>query len=198
MKPQGIVNILTTKVDDVFLPKRYLSSPILLRKARFLTYITLFLVLITLTFEISNAVSEVSGPSLKLALLTGVGLMITFKKFGNFNLSGNLLAMVVFVFQAEAVFITGGLYSDNLLWILAAPLLALLFANYHSGLFWLFSLIGFTVMLYFMEINSEISFREQTYGFDATYFLITYLGLFVIVTGIVLIFATGQSKIIGF
>ena len=81
MKPTGNLYKLTRKIDDVFLPKKYLSSPILLRKARFLTYITLFLVVITLTFEISNALSGVSGPSLRLALLTGVGLMITFKKF---------------------------------------------------------------------------------------------------------------------
>ena len=196
MKPAVFFHSITGKVDDMLLPRRYMSSPILLRKARFLTYITLFLMLIALAFEVSNVIADVSGPSLKIALLITVGLMVGFKKFGNFIVSGNLLAMVVFVVQAEAVFSTGGLYSDNLLWILAAPLLALLFANYHSGLFWLLSLIGFTVVLYFFEINSAVSYKEQTSGFDADYFLITYLGLFVIVTGIVLIFATGQANII--
>lgn len=188
---------IISRIDRIFLPEKYLHKPILLRKARFLTYITLFLMLIALTFEISNFMAGVEGPSLRVALIVTIGLILGFKKFGNFDVSGNLLALVVFFVQAEAVFITGGLYSDNLLWILAAPLLALLFANYHSGLFWLFSLIGFTCYLYYVDITGDYSMRSQTEAFDATYFLITYIGLFVIITGIVLIFATGQKKIIG-
>lgn len=183
-------------MDRVFLPEEYTHSPILLRKSRFLSYITIFLATIALVFVVSNFLSGVEGPSLDIALLISIGLIIGFKKYGNFNVSGNLLALVLFVVQAEAVFITGGLYSDNLLWILTAPLIALLFANYHSGIFWLCSLLLFTGYLYFIELNAEVSYREQTFVFDATYFLITYVGLFIIITGVVLIFATGQAQII--
>lgn len=158
--------------------------------------IHILLIFLTVYFYFSNSAEEVSGPSLGVAFAINVGLIAIFKYFKSFNISGNLLALFLFLIQAEAVYKTGGLYSDNLLWIMASPLFALLFANPKWGLFWLFALIGFSVHLYILEINAEVSYRLQTEGLDAAYYLTTYVGLFVIVVGVVLIFATGQRMII--
>ena len=156
----------------------------------------MLLLVLTVSFYISNQANNVSGPLLGVALFIILSLITTFRVYRSFNLSGNLLAFFLFLLQAEAVFRTGGIYSDNLLWIMASPLLAMLFANIISGLLWLCALIGFTVFLYFSEIQAAVSFKTQTYGFTPDYYMGTYIGLFVIIVGLVLIFATGQKLII--
>ncbi|MCB0518381.1 MAG: hypothetical protein H6577_02580 [Lewinellaceae bacterium] len=123
-------------------------------------------------------------------------LLYVFKKRGDFIISGNLLAAVVSIVLAVATFGTGGLYSDNLLWMMAAPLLALLFANIVSGIFWLSALILFTIFLFLLDLQTPGSYREQTYALDGLYFVITFIGLFIMVVGIVFIFAKGQEIII--
>ncbi len=185
-------------IDRRLIHKSCMDSPILLRKGRVLVFLHLFLFLITLTFHLSNTVfyPDAENPSLVPAMLIIVGLSIIFKWKGDFNLSGNLLALFLFLVQMQAVPISGGIYSDNLLWMMAAPLLALLFANVKSGIAWLVVLLGYTGYMYQEELNAVISYREQTKDLDATYYLITWSGLFIIVVGIVLIFAEGQNLIV--
>ena len=185
-------------IDRRLIHKSCMDSPILLRKGRVLVFLHLFLFLITLAFHLSNTVfyPDAENPSLVPAMLIIVGLSIIFKWKGDFNLSGNLLALFLFLVQMQAVPISGGIYSDNLLWMMAAPLLALLFANVKSGIAWLVVLLGYTGYMYQEELNAVISYREQTKDLDATYYLITWSGLFIIVVGIVLIFAEGQNLIV--
>jgi light-regulated signal transduction histidine kinase (bacteriophytochrome) len=92
---------------------------------------------------------------------------------------------------------SGGLFSDNLLWLLGAPLLALLFANRGSGFCWLIFLLGVSVYYFILEENFGFSFRQQTAQFGSLYYLVSYSGLFIFVTAIVLLFAKGQEMIIG-
>lgn len=196
MHSTSIYSWVVEHFNDLFIPVRYRDSLILSRKAKILAWIHILLFTLIVCFYLSNNANDVSGPSLGIAFFIIFGLIFIFKYFKNFNVSGNLLAFFLFIIQAEAVFETGGLYSDNLLWIMASPLLALLFANITSGLFWLCSLIGFSVYLFVLEEKLGESYRYQTQAFDAEYFLITYIGLFVIVVGVVLIFANGQKLII--
>jgi signal transduction histidine kinase len=185
-------------IDKWLIPDQLKSSPILLRKARVLVFLHLFLFIISLAFDLNNTLNfpDAANPPLKLAMLITIGLTLTFRFLGNFTLSGNLLALFLSYVLIDSIPTSGGLYSDNLLWLLAAPLMALLFANPRSGLLWLIGLLGYTNYQYFLEINAAVSFREQTLGLDALYYLITYSGLFIIVVGVVLIFARGQALII--
>lgn len=185
-------------IDRWLVPDQFKSSPILLRKARVLVFLHLFLFLISFVFDLNNTLNfpDAANPPLKLAMLIVIGLTIIFKYFGNFTLSGNLLAVFLSYVLINSIPTSGGLYSDNLLWLLAAPLMALLFANPRSGLFWLIGILGYMGFQYYLEINAAVSFREQTMDLDALYYLVTYAGLFIIVVGVVLIFARGQALII--
>ena len=173
------------------------SSLLTLRKARLLVSIHLFLFIVAILMDVFNTIFfPEENPPLKLGAFIVLVLIIVFRKWGNLNLSGNLIAALLGGVLIPAVFETGGLFSDNLLWMMGVPLLSLLFSNRFFGLFWLIILLSFTYYLYLIEINSPVSFREQTLHLDGLYFLITYCGLFVMIVGIVLIFATGQSMII--
>ncbi|MAT53405.1 MAG: hypothetical protein CMN32_02915 [Saprospirales bacterium] len=185
-------------IDRWLIHESCMDSPILLRKGRVLVFLHLFLFLISFSFHISNTLfyPDAENPSLIPAMLIIVGLSVLFKWKGNFTLSGNLLALLFFLVQMQAVPTSCGIYSDNLIWMMAAPLLALLFANVRSGIAWLVVLLGYTGYMYYEEVNAAVSYREQTKELDAAYYLITWSGLFIIVVGIVLIFAEGQNLIV--
>ncbi|MBI5917739.1 MAG: hypothetical protein HY842_20400 [Bacteroidetes bacterium] len=185
------------RYDDLFIPVHLRESPLSLRKARVLVFIHLFLVIISVLFEVANSMYPgVESPATKIAIVVGLTLVFIFKRYGNFNISGNLLGFCLFLIFLESVFKTGGLYSDNLLWMMATPLIALLFANTQSGMIWLGTLIGVTIFFFVLDVQNPGFYRNQTTSLDAAYYFITYTGLFIMVVGIVLIFATGQSMII--
>lgn len=185
------------KYDEYFIATELTTSPLSLRKARVLVFIHLFLIFIASSFAVANTLfPSVEGPATIIGVLVGILLAIIFKRFGNFWVSGNLLAFVLFILFLESVFVTGGLYSDNLLWMMSTPLIALLFANSRSGMVWLGMLVAVTIYLYIIDVQSPGFYRMQTENLDGLYYLITYLGLFIMLIGIVLIFATGQTMII--
>lgn len=194
---KNFFRLVREKYDDWFIAKELMVSPLSLRKARVLVFIHLFLIFIAASFEIANSLfPSVDSPATLLGLVIGIALTIIFKRFGNFWLSGNLLSFFLFLLFLESVFGTGGLYSDNLLWIMATPLTAVLFANPRSGMVWLGMLVAATFFLYYLDIQNPGYYRQQTESLDGLYYLITYLGLFIMLIGIVLIFATGESMII--
>lgn len=195
---KNFFQFLGRKYDEYFIAENLKYNPLDLRKARVLVFIHLFIITIGLAFEISNRIyyPEVHSPSTLIGIGLVIGLVYLFKRLGNFLVSGNLVAFILFLVLLESVFETGGLYSDNLLWIMATPLTALLFASPRSGIVWLLVLVSLTFYLYFLDIQTPGFYRKQTEDLDSLYYLITYCGLFVMLIGIVLIFATGQSMII--
>lgn len=182
---------------DWMIPKRVKHSSYTYRKARILSFMHLFLLVVAISLSITTFLIN---PENQAAFFSGIFSALLFiwifKKWGNFIISGNLLALLFPIVLVPSVFETGGLYSDNLLWLLGTPLLALLFANRLSGVLWTMSLVGFTGLMFYLENNALVSFREQTLHFNSEYYLISYTTFFIVVVSIVLIFAKGQEQII--
>ncbi len=168
------------------------------RKSRTLVFIHLFLLVFASIFMAfnENKFEDVATPPLELAIPVAILLILAFRKWGNFILSGNLLTAFLFFFWFLSTFSSGGLYSDNLLWMATTPLLALLFADRISGYAWLAALAAATGYLYWLAEVPGNGYRDMTAQYDAYFYFTSYLGLFVVLTGIVLIFATGQSQIV--
>lgn len=158
----------------------------------------LFLFFVTLSMEVAASFFSdlIEIPPMHIVLFSPVPLMYIFRRFGNFNLSGNLLSLVVAALLFQSVFETGGLYSDNLLWMMTVPLLSLLFANRISGFLWLVGLSVFTFYLHGLANDAPGVFVEQIAKTNSDYYVVSYVGLYAIVVGIVLVFATGQAMII--
>jgi signal transduction histidine kinase len=191
------IKFLGRKYDEVFIADNLKRSLLDIRKARILVFIHLFIILIAIAFAVANSqYPGVGGPAISVGIVVGIALLYIFKRYGNFMTSGNLMAFLLFIIFLDAVFSSGGLYSDNLLWIMATPLTALLFASPRSGIVWLSVLMGVTFYLFVLDLQNPGFYRKQTEDLDGLYYLITYNGLFVMLIGIVLIFATGQSMII--
>ncbi len=187
-----------TILDKWLIPNHLRDTVYKLRKARVLVLIHISLILISVIFTAANLLvfHNVKTPLLAYGTVVGVCLIWFFQRWGNLKISGNLLALVVFTIFASSIGSTGGLYSDNLLWLVTVPLIALLFANKRSGFFWLMALEGITLYYFLQEKNEATSLHEQTHQFNDLYYYTTYAGLFLMIVCIVFIFALGQEMII--
>jgi signal transduction histidine kinase len=181
-------------VEQYILPNDLQSDPYLHRKAKVLAYINLFLTLLALFFVVATVTimpDNKDVPTIQGVFL-GLFLLFIFKKKGSLVLSGNLLAASYTLVVAPSVYVTGGLFSDNLLWLIVTPLIALLFANKSSGLLWLLGLMVFTVVLY----KSDENITNSIFFNSKFYYLLSYSLLFLAIFCTVMIFENGQWLII--
>jgi signal transduction histidine kinase len=198
-KLQAIMRMnFLSKYTKKLIPVNIIESPLLLRKAKVLTYGHL---LVLLTHLVTSFVTTFVTPTEESVPFMGVTLFILFlfyifKKYGNFLISGNLLAGIWILFLAPMVPSTGGLYSDNLLWLILAPLISLLFANRLSGLTWLLLLEVFLYHLYKSEPADVTARIETIRKFNHEYYFISYTLLITVIFAVVTIFETGQKLII--
>ena len=137
--------------------------------------------------------SLTNAPNLGLIILTITIILFITKKYGNLVLSGNIMSLCCFFILAESVPKSGGLYSDNLIWMILSPMIALLFSNKLSGFSWLVILLAFTGYQY-------ATFNAYDFGdlklSNSTYYFVSYFSLFVFIYGIIIIFERGQELII--
>jgi signal transduction histidine kinase len=180
------------QIVDLFISERIKNNPFLLRKARIVVFIILFLLLLVfillgLCLILKFDDVFILWPGIVCAFL----LLFILKKTANLRLIGNLFALFWILMLATSVPQTGGLHSDNLLWLIIAPLISLLFSNKKWGFTWLVALIVFTIGLYFYGDTSN-----QIIKLDKSYYLISYIFLFITIFCTVLIFEHGQTLII--
>ena len=185
------------RLIDWLIPDQLKSTLYIYRKARVLTSIHLFVLVLAGVLWVTT---QVLTPENDLPIVPGILLLslfiYIFKKWGNLSLSGNLLALAWALTLIQSVFETGSLYSDNLLWLIVTPLLAFLFASRLSGALWSGGLLGLLTYCYVLEINKEPSEELHTLMFDSTYYFISYFFLFVAILAIILIFKKGKEDII--
>jgi signal transduction histidine kinase len=181
-------------VEQFILPNILQLDPYLHRKAKVLAYINLFLTLLALFFVVATltVMPENKDVPTVLGVFLGLFLLVVFKKKGSLILSGNLLAASYTLVVAPSVFVTGGLFSDNLLWLIVTPLIALLFADKRSGLLWLVGLMVFTVFLF----NTHENMGNTIFFNSKIYYFLSYSLLFLAIFCTVLIFENGQWLII--
>ncbi|RMH39638.1 MAG: hypothetical protein D6694_10980, partial [Gammaproteobacteria bacterium] len=118
------------------------------------------------------------------------------KRYQNPTYSGNLIVLTWFAILVPAVFQTGGFYSDNLLWLLIAPVVAMLFAGKKSGFWWLGGVIGVCVVLFFLHLENDDLYKSQIENFTPDYYLTSYVLFAVVLLGVVWIFEYGQESTI--
>ena len=178
------------------IPDNLKSDSYAFRKAKVLTYVHLSLILLGSILWVCQIFILKNDPiPLWISVLWGVSLVVLFKKMGNLIIASNLIAAALAVPVALFVPETGGLHSDNLLWLIIAPLVALLFGNRKSGLVWLGLLLIFTTYLWQNDGVFQANQLSKTVG-NADYYFISYFSLFAAIFVIVMLFESGQLLII--
>jgi signal transduction histidine kinase len=178
------------------IPNNLKSDTYAYRKAKILTYAHFALILLASILWVFQQTILLGDPvPLWFPIIWSTFTIYLFKKTGNFNIAGNLIAAAVALPIALFVPATGGLHSDNLLWLIIAPLVALLFGNRKSGLIWLSLLLIFTTYLWQHDSEFQANQLSKTLG-NSDYYFISYFLLFAAIFVIVMIFESGQLLII--
>jgi signal transduction histidine kinase len=176
---------------NVFIPNNLKDDPFAYRKAKVLTCLILFLILIGIFLKICKVLFNPDKPVLIYPdIIAGFFLLYLFKKTGNNVLISNLLAIFWVLPLIQVIPETKGLYSDNLLWLFLAPLSVLLFANRRWGGVWLCLLLAYTLYLYLF--HSDKNTTTSTSVDESMYYLVSYTSFFIALFFVVVIFETGQ------
>lgn len=186
------------KIDQWLIADHLKGSRHTLYKARILASVQLFLVVIIGVSYLTTVLftPENTSFSLTTSLAIFICLAFLFKKVGNMRLSGNLLAVGMAAILAPMVLVSGGLYSDNLLWMLLCPLVVMLFGAKVDVVFWLLGICGFIVYLFNQDIANPGIFKLQIAGHTPDYYMIGYTLLFTAVVLVVFLFKIGEESII--
>ena len=177
------------------IPDNLKSDTYAYRKAKVLTYVHLSLILLGIVlwaFQIS--ILRDDPVPLWVNIIWGIFLIVLFKKMGNLVIAGNMIAAALATPLIFFVPDTGGLHSDNLLWLITAPLVALLFGNRKSGMIWLTLLLTFTTYLW--QYDAHFQYKKMSIVGNADYYFISYFSLFAAIFFIVMLFESGQLLII--
>jgi signal transduction histidine kinase len=178
------------------IPDSLKSDTYAYRKAKVLTYVHLTLVFLgSILWSMQQNILKDDPVPLWICVFWGISLIVLFKKIANFVVAGNLIAAALATPIALFVPETGGLHSDNLLWLIISPLVALLFGNRKSGVVWLVLLLIFTTYLWQHDAEFQHTKLSPTVG-NADYYFISYFFLFAAIFFIVMIFESGQLLII--
>jgi signal transduction histidine kinase len=122
-------------------------------------------------------------------------LQFIFKRWGKTRLSGNLICLSIFSMLLSCIDLSGGIYSDNLVWMILIPPLAFLLADRNSGIAWLIVVLAVVLYFYTLELESN-SYREKTFKYPADYFLFSWFSLFVFTALVVLVFTNVKNQLI--
>jgi signal transduction histidine kinase len=179
---------------DLFKFSEFIDSPIEYRKALILTWCHILLIgLLSIIFTIYTFLG---GGHPKIAMC---GLVVTilsfwgFKRWGNILLSSNFVALVWFFFVAFEILKTGGVYSENVPWLIGSPVLAIIFMNNKWGLFWMFIIHAFFTSIFFYGIYyPEINLNVHS----EIHFFLSYTVLSFFCFAFVTIFNRSQSKVL--
>ncbi len=178
------------------IPDTLKSDTYAYRKAKVLTYVHLTLIFLgSMLWFMQQNILKNDPVQLWICVVWGIALIVLFKKMGNLIVAGNLIAAALAIPIICFVPQTGGLHSDNLLWLIIAPLVALLFGDRKSGIIWLVLLLLFTTYLWKNDEQFQPTQLPPSLG-NADYYFISYFFLFAAIFFIVMLFESGQLLII--
>ncbi len=191
---------MKTKINQLinfFLPEKFKNDTGNRRKAIIVIFIFIFVSILILAMWISTRnLSSSNEFPYGMALLITVLSLFVFRKKGSFYLSGHLLGMLVFIFLFPVSLYTGGLFSDDALWLLLGPVLAFFAGNKWTGLIWSSMTMMALGYLYYLEINATESYVKDSLIFDPNYYITSLLFLFFMILGVMFIYENEKTKLI--
>jgi signal transduction histidine kinase len=184
------------KSIEWFIPEHLRDNPFIHRKALVLVYANIFLTVCAFIIWCLSLHDNYGYYNhLIYGILAGFIQILFFKKIGNLKLSGNIMAFFLCIIFLSAVPQTGGIYSDNLQWMILTPIAALIFSGKNSGLFWLTTILLLFILIYLNQ--GKMVGLSYAMRVDPSYFLSSYSAFVIILFVIISIFETGQINIIG-
>jgi signal transduction histidine kinase len=181
---------------DFFIPNQFINSPVEYRKALILSWAHLLLLVVAIgTFGIANSLID-DGTAVyyfgTAILFLPISFFI-FKKWANIALSGNIIVLSWYLFIAIQIPTTGGVFSDNIVWLIVGPFIAFLVLGIRWGLVWMIiSHITFTSVYIYGKSHPEINVFINS----DDYYYLSYTALSFFIFGFLYIFERSQTKVL--
>ncbi|MEL6637426.1 MAG: ATP-binding protein [Bacteroidota bacterium] len=189
--------MLLTRFTDRLVSNKLRQSDYQYRKAKIVIYTQIVLLLLGVGNWVASHFIEVKLPfPYHVALPIAALLILTFRYVNNLSIIGNIMAAVIACCLVPMTYQSGGLYSDNLIWLLVVPMMAFFLADVRSGLFWTAGLLVFQAWLYYQEQYRGSSFAEELQHITAGYYYVSFLFFFIAMVALIMVFKTGQNRII--
>ncbi len=185
------------KILDYFLSEKFNQAPENKRKGRTVVLLFLFIIIGTFIMWLSSFNIETTnnfpfGSAIVITLI----LLFIFRKTGSFHISGHLLGGLIFIFLFPVCLGTGGLYSDDTLWLLLGSILSFLGGNKWTGLIWSFITLSALGYLFYLENLSEESMIKDALIFDSKYYYFSISFLFFMILATIFIYENEKTKLI--
>ena len=184
------------RLADFFIGNKLTTPTYILFRARSLVILHFFAIIIAILLGIMGLLFSFANVALPLFASSIIMLinLFAFKKFSNFYVTTNLITCLAFITFSMMAFDTGGLFSDNCVWIVVVPMAALLFGGKKSGYIWLSISIIFNIYLYYFEIYPKeyvVMLKE-----DPLYYTIGNCFLFIFTFWLSYIFKSEQYYVV--
>jgi signal transduction histidine kinase len=183
-------------VANRFIPEKFLDDPIDYRKALVLVWSHLFMLIgVMFTYVLASAVSLslVLPIPLWFLFLYILSSTLIFHKWQNFIISGNYVSLGCYMFFLEQIPCTGGMFSDNIIWLIIVPFLSFLIMGFRWASPWIV-LVFLTYIGCFIYGGSHPEFNKFIQN-DGYYFG-SYSGVVFMVFGFLYIFERSQSLVL--
>jgi signal transduction histidine kinase len=184
-------------IDKYFIHPSVKEDAVMVGRGRMLIGLLFIWIFFGLSLAIFHKiqVEEVYFPISKVVFI-GLTALLTFKAFGNFDLTANTLAMGIALILVPLIRQTGGLYSDNLLWLVFCPFVVALFGNRRFDVLWFLGVCVLFVIEYrTAAINPAANNVKIIAGLTPEYFLVSYLAFVSVIVAMVWMFKYGNLAI---
>jgi signal transduction histidine kinase len=174
--------------------KQFIESPVEYRKALILIWGHIVLMILLVAIYILDLVM---GDNQSYLILSGlVATLLSFwmfKKWKNIYLSSNFIAAAWFIFVVVQINNSGGVFSENIAWLIGSPVLGLIFMNIGWGVFWMFMIhIYFTGIFIYGKYHPDFNLHLNS----DNHFFTSYSFLSAVCFAFVYIIDRGQSTVL--
>ena len=144
-------------------------------KAKILIYVILASAIFCLGLSSLNTFEVINSEFPFVLMLTAcIALLAIFRWTNSLLITTNLLLVIITYFTCRLSLNTGGIYSDDTLFMVTIPVIAYVLSEVHSAIFWLVATNAWAIYLCSLAATPEqaVFFRDQTLAFTPEYYLV--------------------------
>ena len=129
-------------------------------------------------FTVINGVSQAAFIWVPICLIPVC--LLSFKKSGNLIFYGNLATAIYAFYMTPLPYFTGGIYSDDIIWLLVAPMMAFTLTNLRSGFFWTAYVLIVQGIYFYLEAGIDVPIAERIEHWTPEYYYLSIAFFFFI------------------
>jgi signal transduction histidine kinase len=183
-------------VSDKFIPQKFLDDPVDYRKALVLAWAHVFMLVgATFTYVMASSVAVLLDLPIPLWFLSFfiISSLFIFYRWQNLLISGNYVCLGSYVFLVQQLPTTGGMFSDNIVWLIAISLLSFLMMGIRWAFPWaILVLLTYVGCFVYGKSHPEINHFIQ----NDEYYFGSYSGMLCLIFGFIYIFEKSQTIVL--